>query len=602
MLQCGFIDGVPLAEETSARPWSAVCTPEWTGGQRSTCGDDFQPGCANRTKYDYDAIGNLTFKDGVGSYTYVPGRPHLLATAGADVYFHDSAGNQTERPNETVKYTTFRKIREITRLGQRIGFEYDAFGIPIKKSGDGGETVYVNGVYEITNPGLPGAVHRYHVSNGSAVVATLSRWLENNHKEESLQYYHRDAMGSVDVITDKNGSAEYQYYDAWGLRLQGSWGGQAQTAASPKTSFGFTGHQHDQDFGKVNLVNMIGRHYDPKLGRFLVADSSAADPLHSQALNRYSYVYNSPTNFTDPTGYEAEGGTWHEPDSFSVTEEYLGSGGTWDTGSPSNERFSRADVGLAELVTPGMPTASGPARGPAPASDSAFASNLAAAMNSVNSGCCGYFTSQPRLNPRFWFKEPGKLEFYSLTGPNSGNRPSQAIEAVFMPRATQLECASIVAAAVYMALLRTLQAPAFDARFTMMVIVNVGIPIVREAFKPARVSSRSQLRVGDLVYFDNVPGVKGFWKGFNAVVVKAGSDPRYTGLGYTSVTEGGILAGLHKEAVAQGRLPVASTPEVLVRSGHGLLLGDTRRPTLEKFLKPVPSIGNQLRRAAGLSE
>jgi hypothetical protein len=63
------------------------------------------------------------YKEGVGTDTYTPGRPHLVATAGAGGYQHDAVGNQTRRPNEQVTYTPYRKVREITRLdtGRKVG-------------------------------------------------------------------------------------------------------------------------------------------------------------------------------------------------------------------------------------------------------------------------------------------------------------------------------------------------------------------------------------------------------------------------------------------------------------------------------------------------
>jgi RHS repeat-associated protein len=64
---------------------------------------------------------------------------------------------------------------------------------------------------------------------------------------------------------------------------------------------GFTGHERDDDYG---LVNMIGRFYDPVLGRFLSPDPIVGIP-DSQGLNRLSYVRNNPQRFVDPTGYES---------------------------------------------------------------------------------------------------------------------------------------------------------------------------------------------------------------------------------------------------------------------------------------------------------
>jgi hypothetical protein len=45
------------------------------------------------------------------------------------------------------------------------------------------------------------------------------------------------------------------------------------------------------------------RYYNPVLGRFISADTIVPDPANPQDLNRYSYVNNNPTNYTDPTGH-----------------------------------------------------------------------------------------------------------------------------------------------------------------------------------------------------------------------------------------------------------------------------------------------------------
>jgi RHS repeat-associated protein len=46
-----------------------------------------------------------------------------------------------------------------------------------------------------------------------------------------------------------------------------------------------------------------GRMYDPLIGRFLSADTIVPGPSNPQALNRYSYGFNSPLKYTDPDGH-----------------------------------------------------------------------------------------------------------------------------------------------------------------------------------------------------------------------------------------------------------------------------------------------------------
>ena len=55
---------------------------------------------------------------------------------------------------------------------------------------------------------------------------------------------------------------------------------------------------------------MNGRVYDPLLGRFGKPAPMTESPFSTQGWNRYSYVGNSPVNFTDPSGYCFMGCFW----------------------------------------------------------------------------------------------------------------------------------------------------------------------------------------------------------------------------------------------------------------------------------------------------
>ena len=47
---------------------------------------------------------------------------------------------------------------------------------------------------------------------------------------------------------------------------------------------------------------MNGRVYDPMLARFLSPDPYVQMPDYTQGFNRYSYCYNNPFKYTDPSG------------------------------------------------------------------------------------------------------------------------------------------------------------------------------------------------------------------------------------------------------------------------------------------------------------
>ncbi len=115
-------------------------------------------------------------------------------------------------------------------------------------------------------------------------------------------YVHVDHLGSVDVLTDASGSAvEHRSYDPFGQQRNPVWGQPAPASFPSLTTQGFTGHEGDAELG---LVNLKGRVYDPKLGRFLTTDPIVSEPLSGQHWNPYSYVVNNPLSLVDPTGFQ----------------------------------------------------------------------------------------------------------------------------------------------------------------------------------------------------------------------------------------------------------------------------------------------------------
>ncbi len=126
---------------------------------------------------------------------------------------------------------------------------------------------------------------------------------------QQLAYLLKDHIGSIHTVLNESGAiTASMHFSAFGQRQDADW-------QTPLTSFlyaplndittrGFTGHEQVDSIG---IVHMNGRIYDPKLGRMLQADPVVQAPKNSQSLNRYSYVFNNPLSYTDPSGYFIEG-------------------------------------------------------------------------------------------------------------------------------------------------------------------------------------------------------------------------------------------------------------------------------------------------------
>ncbi|MFS8066929.1 MAG: RHS repeat-associated core domain-containing protein [Byssovorax sp.] len=170
-------------------------------------------------------------------------------------------------------------------------------------------------------------------------------------------------------MTDETGSkaAEKRSYDAFGARRNPIWGA-APVAFSSLTTRGFTGHEDDEELG---LVNMKGRLYDPKIGRFLTTDPIVSHPGFGQSWNPYSYVLNNPLAFTDPSGFGDTAPEWliPSPCGSDCTQSPDGTLKAWHTPLlPEEDPPPNVDASLAGLTTvPVDLSATGNATGSLPA-------------------------------------------------------------------------------------------------------------------------------------------------------------------------------------------------------------------------------------------
>ena len=111
----------------------------------------------------------------------------------------------------------------------------------------------------------------------------------------------------MDLVTDAWGDLVVGgSFDAFGQRRATDWTDNFPTAGEYDLYYltdplGFTGHEH---LDNLNLIHMNGRVYSPWLGKFMSADPFITDPENTQNYNRYSYVYNNPLTFIDPSGFE----------------------------------------------------------------------------------------------------------------------------------------------------------------------------------------------------------------------------------------------------------------------------------------------------------
>ena len=109
-----------------------------------------------------------------------------------------------------------------------------------------------------------------------------------------------DRLGSLMSLYTSGGIVQKFSYDAWGNRRDPLTGivlsSSELASANSVTSYGYTGHEHIDEFG---LINMNARIYDPKIGMFI-----SVDPQAGSYPGTYPYTYcgGDPVNRVDPTG------------------------------------------------------------------------------------------------------------------------------------------------------------------------------------------------------------------------------------------------------------------------------------------------------------
>ena len=274
---------------------------------------DYGDGKLETINVNYDALGNITFKTGVGTYTYGAGSagPHAVTSISSPknkTYSYDANGNMTSGDGRTIRYTAFDKPYYINKSGgtlTELSYGPNRSRYKRKDTKGGKVTTYHyagGGAFEkVTKPN--GHIEERVFIGG---VAIRTRTIAGSSRTNKMRYLHHDHLGSLTVITDSAGKIEKEFsFDAWGKRRAPNLSDKdlaftLEELGSESTNIGFTGHEQ---MDGVGLIHMNGRVYDAELGRFLSADPHIQEPYNTQSLNRYSYVLNNPLSYTDPSGF-----------------------------------------------------------------------------------------------------------------------------------------------------------------------------------------------------------------------------------------------------------------------------------------------------------
>ncbi|MEQ1922403.1 MAG: RHS repeat-associated core domain-containing protein [Pyrinomonadaceae bacterium] len=254
-------------------------------------------------QFEYDRYGNRTsFSQTIGSTT-TTSTPSIDAStnrfSGSQGFTYDANGNITQDAdplNSHVRAFTFNgdnkqtQVTDVTNSNHVVGtYYYDGEGKRVKKVTDTETTIFVYSAIKL--------VAEYSTNVAAAQDAKIS-------------YTTADHLGSPRVLTDLNAQVTSRRdFMPFGEEIVQNVGGRTSGlqygSTDDEVRQKFTGYQKDSE---TSLDFAEARMYENRFGRFtavdpLLASGQSAAP---QTFNRYSYVLNNPTAFTDSSGLVPE--------------------------------------------------------------------------------------------------------------------------------------------------------------------------------------------------------------------------------------------------------------------------------------------------------
>ena len=227
--------------------------------------------------YTYDNNGNMISK---ATETKKP--VDLTATGTFNLH---KAGTSTEGAIALYQYDGWNQLAAVTAGDKTEKYQYNGEGYRVVKNDNVQITNYLyesdKVILETNSAGTQTAYNVYGIN-------LISRTVGSNNL-----YYMYNGHADVTALIDNTGAVQASYYyDAFGNILD-------QTG-SVNNNITYAGYVYDEETG---LYYLNSRYYDSKIARFLSEDTYTGDPNDPLSLNRYTYCFNNPLIYWDPTGH-----------------------------------------------------------------------------------------------------------------------------------------------------------------------------------------------------------------------------------------------------------------------------------------------------------
>ena len=260
--------------------------------------------------YEYDFGGNILSKKEYAYSTEALGEvlneitygyadenwKDKLTSFNGETFTYDAIGNPlTYRDGLSIEWTSGRRLKEITKLGLNISFEYGFDGIRRKKTVNGETTEFITGGITILAQKTGDKVLAFLTDgNGDTYGFTFNG---------TPYFYLKNVQGDIIGIADTAGNIKAKYtYDSWGKLISITDSEGTDVTENPEhigyiNPLRYRGYYYDSETG---LYYLNARYYDPGTGRFINADDESF--IFEDNLNLFSYCGNDPVNGYDPYG------------------------------------------------------------------------------------------------------------------------------------------------------------------------------------------------------------------------------------------------------------------------------------------------------------
>ena len=254
--------------------------------------------------YTYDNGGNILSKQEYGystgdldpndavvkNYTY--GDAHwgdLLTAYNGVTITHDEIGTPLNDGTRTYTWENGRQLAAMECDSVEWTFKYNADGLRTERSNGTVTYDYIYSGSQLIQMTVGNKVFYFtYDAAGTPMTVTYSG---------TKYFYATNLQGDVIAILDTNGNAVVEYtYDAWGNPLSTTG---TMTTLGLLNPLRYRGYVFDSE---TALYYLQSRYYDPKIGRFLNADSLVSTGQGVLGFNMFAYCGNDPINHIDPTG------------------------------------------------------------------------------------------------------------------------------------------------------------------------------------------------------------------------------------------------------------------------------------------------------------